>query len=320
MKNILEIIGPDAILKPGVRLPLTARCIMKFALCPVLVIALSLSCAVPGLGGPVRSDVRPGTWLRDVKVGYQAGGRDCYSLANIYFPKSYAPGSNPRTLVVLHGYRQQPADWESGTPIAAYADRYNFVLVCPAMSTTLYESRYFPETENRWAPVPGGEYIANVLLPFVRKSYGLAADRSRTGIFGVSTGGRGALLMAAQHAKLFGAAAGLSGDYDSVSMKRDRILLSVYGSYDLNPERWEGEVNILKLAVSLKKTPVFLGHGTNDPIVPPQQTRMLADRLKVLGYDLVVDTEKSRGAGHDWRYWGSLVPDVLKFFDRTLAK
>jgi putative tributyrin esterase len=298
---------------------------MKRASCLLPVIVLFLTWVVPGFSGTARADVKPGAWLRDVKVGYKADGRDCYSLVNIYFPKSYAPGSGVRTLVVLHGYRQQPGDWESGTPIAAYADRYNFVLVCPAMTTTLYESKYFPETENRWAPVPGGEYIAAILLPFVKKNYGLAADRSRTGIFGVSTGGRGAMLLAAQHANLFGAAAGLSGDYDSVTMKRDRILISVYGSYNLNPERWEAEVNILKLAGHLKKTPVFLGHGTNDPVVPSPQTRMLAERLKELqkekgGFELVLDTEKSRGAGHDWRYWGSLVPDVLKFFDRTLAK
>ena len=308
---------------PAVRLPLAARWIMRFAVCLSLV--LSLSFAEPGFSGPVQADARPGAWLRDVKVGYRAGGKDCFGLVNIYFPKSYVPGSGVRTLIVLHGYSQKPGDWESGTPIAAYADRYNFVLVCPAMTTTLYESKYFPETENRWAPVPGGEYIASILLPFVRKHYGLAADRSRTGIFGVSTGGRGALLLAAQHADLFGAATGLSGDYDSATMKRDRILLSVYGSYDLNPERWEDEVNVLKLAVNLKKTPVFLGHGTNDPIVPPPQTQMLVDRLEGLrkakgGYECVVDREKSRNAGHDWRYWGSLVPDVLKFFDRTLAK
>jgi S-formylglutathione hydrolase FrmB len=298
---------------------------MRFLSCLVFVTVLSLSCVAPGFGGPIRADVKPGKWLHDVKVGYRADGKDCSGLVNIYFPKKYAAGPKARTLIVLHGYRQQPGDWESGTPITDYADMYNFVLVCPAMTTTLYESKYFSETVNRWAPVPGGEYIVNILLPFVRANFGLAADRTCTGIFGVSTGGRGALLLAAQHANVFGAAAGLSGDYDSVTFKRDRILVSVYGSYDLNPERWEGEVNILKLAKNLKKTPVFLGHGTNDPIVPPPQTRMLADRLRELqkekgGYELVVDEVKSRGAGHDWRYWGSLVPDVLAFFDRTLVK
>lgn len=298
---------------------------MRFISCLVLSAAVFLTCSASGPGAAIRQDAAPGEWLRNVKVEYRAEGSVGFGLVQIYFPKKYRAGSKARTLIVLHGYRQQPGDWENGTPITDYADRYDFVLVCPAMSTTLYESKYYPETKNRWAPVPGGEYIVHVLIPFVREQFGLAADRGHTGIFGVSTGGRGALLLAAQYQKIFGAAAGLSGDYDSESLWNDRLLVSVYGPYSLNRERWEKEVNIIGLSASLKNTPVFLGHGSNDPIVPPPQTRMLADRLKALheakgGYELVLEETKSRGAGHDWRYWGNLVPDVLGFFDRTLER
>jgi S-formylglutathione hydrolase FrmB len=264
-------------------------------------------------------------WLRNVKVDYEVDKVAYYGIVQIYFPKNYAADTVSRTLIVLHGYRQKPGDWETGTPIAEYADRYGLVLVCPAMTTTLYESKYYPETVNKWAPIPGGEYVSKVLIGFLQKNFNLARERERTGIFGISTGARGALLLAAQHQKIFGAAAGLSGDYDSVSIKNDRLLMSVYGPYDGNPDRWENEVNILKLAENLKKTPVFLGHGTRDAVVPPPQTKMLADRLKELavekgGYELMVDQEKSNGSGHDWTYWGRLIPDVLTFFDQKLEK
>ncbi len=298
---------------------------MRFLSCLVLPALLTLTCYASGPDVVLRPDVTSGKWLRNVKVEYRVEGTTSQGLVQIYFPKKYEAGTRTRTLIVLHGYRQQPSDWENGTPITDYADRYDFVLVCPAMGTTLYESAYYPETKNRWAPVPGGEYIVRILLPFVRDQFGLAGDRDCTGIFGISTGARGALLLASQHPKLFGAAAGLSGDYDSASLWNDRLLVAVYGPYGLNRERWEKEVNIIELSARLKNTPVFLGHGTNDCIVPPPQTRMLADRLKELhdakeGYELVVEELKSTGAGHDWRYWGSLVPDVLKFFDRTLER
>lgn len=268
--------------------------------------------------------VTPGAWLRDVKVEYKAAGAGHHGIVQVYFPKKYRPDREARTLIVLHGYRQRPGDWEK-TPIAKYADIYNFVVVCPAMTTTLYESKYFPETVNRWAPIPGSEFISRVLLPFVRKEFGLAKDRSRTGIFGISTGARGAVLLAVRDVKSYGAAAGLSGDYDSVSMRNDRILTSVYGPYDRFRDRWEEEVNLITMAKKLKRTPLFLGHGTTDGVVPPRQTELLIGRLNELGgtgagYKLVVDREKSMGAGHDWKYWGSLVPDVLKFFDRELGK
>ncbi len=297
---------------------------MKFSLY-LFIIIITLSCLSAAKEEKQAYDIKPGRWLRNVKVEYEEGPVKGRGLVQIYFPKNYAGPSGARTLIVLHGYRQQPSDWENGTPVTEYADRYGFVLACPAMTTTLYESRYFPETVNKWAPQPGGVFIAKTLIGFLRKNFGLAKDRGVTGIFGISTGARGAVLLAAQHKKLFGAAAGLSGDYDSESIKNDRLLISVYGYYESNRERWEEEVNIIKLAENLKKTPVFLGHGTNDAVVPPPQTKMLADRLMQLaadrgGYEVVVDSVKSKGAGHDWKYWGSLVPEVFAFFDKELGK
>jgi S-formylglutathione hydrolase FrmB len=290
-----------------------------------IAILLTLACGSAAPEKIIRPDVKPGKWLRNVRVSYQLDKATHQGIVQIYFPKKYNGAAGTRTLIVLHGYRQNPSDWENGTHISEYADTYGFVLVCPAMTTTLYESEYFPETVNTWAPMPGGVYITKVLVGFLRKNFGLAGDRKLTGIFGVSTGARGAILLAAQHPDLFGAAAGLSGDYDSVSIKNDRLLISVYGSYDAHRDRWEKEANILKMASSLDRTPVFLGHGTLDAVVPPPQTKMLADRLKELAggtnrYECVVDLVKSNGAGHDWKYWGSLVPDVLKFFDGRLGK
>jgi S-formylglutathione hydrolase FrmB len=291
----------------------------------LFLIVLSLSCATTASGGDNRPEIEPGSWLRNVKVDYKADKTAYYGIVQIYFPKNYNRDAASRTLIVLHGYRQKPEDWETRTPIAEHANRYGLVLVCPAMTTTLYESRYYPETASRWAPVPGGEFISAILIGFLQKNFNLARERESTGIFGISTGARGALLLAAQHPKLFGAAAGLSGDYDSVSMKNDRLLVSMYGPYDGNCDRWENEVNILKLAESLRKTPVFLAHGTLDSIVPPPQTALLAGLLHKLaaekgGYELVVEQEKSNGSGHDWTYWGRLVPDVLMFFDQKLKK
>ncbi|MBN1496582.1 MAG: prolyl oligopeptidase family serine peptidase [Spirochaetes bacterium] len=285
----------------------------------------SLSCVSPVVGGGEGPVVTPGAWLKDVIIDYESDGVRNFGTAQIYFPKGYGGGPDARTLIVLHGYRQTPADWEKRTPIAAYADRYGFVLVCPAMATTLYESKYYPETVNRWAPVPGSKFIADVLMPFIRKNFGLGKSRKNTGIFGISTGARGALMLAARHPKMFGAAAGLSGDYDSSSMKNDRILTQVFGAYEEHRERWEEEANVLKRAAALKKTPVYLGHGGRDRVVPPMQTDLLAGCLRRLaeesgGDEPVVEEAMSAAAGHDWGYWAAMVPEVLAFFDERLKR
>lgn len=275
--------------------------------------------------GAAAPDVSPGSWLRNVPVPYRVGKVQHIGSMHLYFPKGYSPDSAARTLILLHGYRQEPGDWEARTPVARYADEHGFVLVCPAMSTTLYESDYYPETVNRWATIPGSRFVTEILIPFVRERYGVARKRNLTGVYGISTGARGAVLLAARHNGLFSAAAGLSGDYDASSMRRDRILTSVFGRYDEHRERWEREVNILAMAEKLRKTPLFLGHGTRDGVVPPLQTDLLAGRLDDLrgrgrGYECVVEREKSNGAGHDWRYWGDLTPEVFAFFDRHLGR
>jgi putative tributyrin esterase len=291
----------------------------------VLLILFSLFFSSGGTKDIVSADLIPGSWLRNVKIEYEVDKIKHHGIIQIYFPSGYAPGASARTLVVLHGWRQNPKDWEINTQIAELADRQDIVLVCPAMGTTLYESGYYPETTNRWAAMPGGEYTAKTLVDFLRKNFRLALRRESTGIFGISTGGRGAILLASRYCEIFGAAAGLSGDYDSASIKNDRLLISVYGTYDRNRERWEKEVNILKMAENLKNTPVFLAHGTQDAVVPPEQTAMLAERLNALhnekgGFDLVWEREKSNNALHDWKFWASLVPDVMQFFDQRLKK
>jgi len=300
---------------------------MRFRLCILInVICLSCAASVTSVTGGSKVPPTPGKWLRNVTIEYASSGVTGRGIAHLYFPSRYRAEDRARTLLVLHGYRQQPIDWERNTPIAEYADRYGIVLICPAMSTTLYESQYYPETTNRWAPIPGGTYVMDILLPYLRKYYRLADDRGRTGIFGISTGGRGALLLASLHPEAFAAAAGISGDYDPVSMRYDRLLISIYGYYDSHRARWENDDNILRLAPRLKKTALFLAHGGRDNVVPPSQTEALASLLSRLrteegeGYECVVERAVSGEAGHDWAYWARLVPAVMKFFDEKLRR
>jgi dipeptidyl aminopeptidase/acylaminoacyl peptidase len=243
-------------------------------------------------------------------------------LVQIYFPKSYT-GRGDRVLVALHGYAGAMADYEENTNLAWLAEERGFVVVCPNMGRTLYESRYYPETEIRWSPVPGSEFLGALLIPFVRKNYGVAEDRSRTGIMGISTGGRGALLAACLYPEIFGAAAGISGDYDPPSMPNDRLLRTVYGPYDRFKDRWDGDDNVLKLAVNLKRTPVLLVHGSKDYVTPREQSLVMAMTMKQLqkksgGYECVYLEKKHQT--RDWRLWKMVLPEVMDFFHERLGK
>ena len=264
---------------------------------------------------------KAGSWLKSIVV--PVPGKDFKGRLQIYFPKGYVKGSAARTLIVLHGHNGSLRDWETNTIIEQMADQYHIVLVCPAMGKSMYASQYFPETKNKWSPLPGGVYMNTVLIPFIRGTFNLAVDSSKTGIMGLSTGGRGALLTAARMPESFAAAAGVSGDYDPLSMTRNYLLRGIYGKYKDFKTRWEQVDNLMQLSINLKNVAVFLSHGAKDYTVPREQSMLLAMRLKQLqkkkGGFRVTYNEAGYGI-HDWRYWRKVLPEMMNFFDENLKK
>ncbi len=295
----------------------------KFLLSTALILAVAVLLYPENSGAmDYNGKVTPGRWLRNLKVEYKGETEKKYVRMQIFFPKTYQRGESCRTLIVLHGYDGNYRDWEKNTRIEHYANEYGFVLVCPDMGKSLYESKFYPETTNKWAEIPGGKFVAEVLMEYLRDEFDLAQDRKKTGIIGLSTGARGAILLAAKYSDSFAATAGLSGDYDPTSMTKDRLLTSVYGPYKEFTERWKNDDNVMKLAENLEKTPVYLWHGAKDWVVPAGQSMIFALRLRQLqkkhgGFD--VTFKKAKHKIHDWNSWNSALPDIMLFFDRKLS-
>ncbi len=270
-----------------------------------------------------KGEITPGAWLKGLTIKYKAGGEKYSSSLQIYFPADYKRGKSARTLIALHGYNGTMSDWERNTGIEALADKYKFVVVCPDMGKTLYELKFYPETKIKWNGIPGGIFIVKKLMKHIKKNFNLAASSSKTGIFGLSTGGRGALLLAAEYRSQFGAVAGLSGDYDPLLVKKDWLITSVYGEYDKFKKRWEKDASIIDRASKLKYMPVFLAHGDKDPVVPKWHSTGMAIRLKqVKGKyprnSVTYIIKKHRA--HNWKFWGIIIRDVMEFFDKELKE
>jgi S-formylglutathione hydrolase FrmB len=190
------------------------------------------------------------------------------------------------------------------------------------MRRSLYETAYYPETTNKWSGMPGGKYFGEVLIPYLQRTFALAHDRSKTGIMGNGTGGRGAILMAATYPQYFSAAAGFSGDYSPEDIPNSRLLRSVYGEFRRFPERWKNDDNPIHLAENLKDTRVFLSHGGKDTRVNPTQTKIMLIKLNIL-YNSGVINHKPMGRNfpsltHDWIYWRAVLPHAMVFFNESL--
>jgi len=256
-----------------------------------------------------------GKWLRGLKIYIT---KKNYIPLQIYFPKNYKSGDSLRTIFLLHGIDGNLRDWEKNTAIESMADKYNFILVSPNMKNSLYETKFYSDVSYRWNKIPGGEFFIKFLVPYVRDNFNIATKKESSGIFGGSSGARGALLISSLYSNQFGAVAGFSGYYDLTSITKDSRVRSVYGKYKNNKLRWENDDNIMKLAVNLKDIPVFLSHGSNDYIVPSGQSLILAMKLKMLhkkfnGYDITYIEKKH--SLQDWKFWRKVLPNAMDFFN-----
>lgn len=301
---------------------------MKIHLLFIIAIALILSCETtqetrttavkfPRYTG----EIIPGKWVRDVSVPITYNGETSAAKIQVFFPKEYVQGKKCRTIIALHQYDNGSRDWETSSPIESLANKYRFVIVCPAMGKTLYENSFYPETTNRWNIMPGGKFIGEVLLPFLNDSFGLGLSKSSTGIMGITVGAHGAILVAETYPGLFGAAAGISGFYDPTIMQSSRMIESVYGSYRNNQLRWETDDNTLKNAEKLAGVAVFLYHGGKSDAFQEGQSRIMAIRLKQLqnkssAFSITYSEEKSYQYG--WTWWKTQVPAVMDFFNAQL--
>lgn len=111
------------------------------------------------------------------------------------------------------------------------------------MLTTLYESAYYPETQMKWNPIPGGEFIKNHFIPEIQKRHNLLLPNQNNTLLGLSTGGRGVALIALENPGLFVAGASLSGDFSQENTPDERLMTAVYGSFYQEPLRWKGRDN-----------------------------------------------------------------------------
>ena len=285
----------------------------------VLSVLIFTACGTTSSGSfSYKGIIKPGRWINSLKIDIGAGHSVKYA---IYFPKGYVKGESIKTVLALHGYAGNYREWGSQTQIEKFANEGHFAVVCPNMGKSLYASRYYKETKLKWSIIPGGEFIMKIFIPYLRNHFNLALGKDKTAIVGVSTGARGALLLAAKYPDSFGLAVGLSGDYDQTSMPKDRLVTSVYGKYKDNPQRWKNDDNVITFAKNLKNIPVYLSHGGSDYVVPRGQSLILALKLKMLrranGGDYIMEYKELKHLTHDWKVWRRMLPDVVVFMQKN---
>ncbi len=283
--------------------------------CTVTIMRLLILLALPLLfhGGGHGADAHKGKrqlrGMTTLRIPSSRSGEASVAV-DVFDP---CPGRNcSGDILVLPGWNFPRTKWQEQSPLIAEAEKSGFRCVFPEMKTTLYESRYFPETTMKWSATPGGEWIKSVLIPSLQKM-GLFRPGGSNFVMGLSTGGRGAVLVCLRNPGLFRGAASLSGDFDQTAMRRDRLMTAVYGPCEKFHQRWAGTDNPMK-TVGLWNTPLYLGHGRADTVVPFSQSESFYRALKKQHPRMRLVFNDPKDAGHDFTYWSSEVKPVMEFF------
>jgi acetyl esterase/lipase len=180
----------------------------------------------------------------------------------VYLPEEWRRDDHKLWPIVLalHGRGERGSEgmWQTqiGLPQAVrdHPERWQFVIVMPQCPL-----------ESVWTDP---EMLAMAMTALDRETEEFHGDPERTYLTGLSLGGYGAWELARLYPHRWAAIAICSS--------------GVFWSYE--PERWQ-EVATLpaEYARALGRTPVWLFHGVDDPVVPARQSELMFEAFKAAG-------------------------------------
>lgn len=223
-------------------------------------------------------------------------------------------------LIILQGYNFPKHDWCQKAPeLCRRARAEGYLLIMPEMGRSTYSSAFFAETRNDMRKYPLRTWLVDSVFSYLESKCNILLPQQNNYIIGLSTGARGAALVALDRPELFAAIAALSGDYDQTKIPEDQIMNIYYGAYQKHKERWQEVDNIL-WQIKNWNTPIYLGHGQMDKVSPPAQTRLFYDSLLLHFDNAKVLLNEPKTMAHDYKYWGSETEAVLQFFKKFQQK
>jgi S-formylglutathione hydrolase FrmB len=267
---------------------------------------------------PAAPPLAAGRWVEHRIVGRCGGSAEGSALVQVYLPAGYTPARRWPLVLALHGWKHEAGRWRD-LGLDALADAQGLVVVAPELDTSVYERAFYPETARRWGPSPGACWAGEVVLPWARRTLAVDRTRGRTAVIGYSTGGRGALVLAARYPE-FAFAGSLSGTYDLAALEERTgeylIHQQVFGPRGELAARWRDEEIPLD-APALAATRLWLAHGADDPVVPASQQDGAAAALAPGHPELVA--RRVPGAGHGDELWRAELPPLAEALARALG-
>lgn len=238
----------------------------------------------------------------------------------VYLPDGYdRSGESYPVLYLLHGASGCHTDWTQ----KGYMRRITDETVASGMARPMIvvmpdaagEGRNYTGRHMGYFDVPGWSYeqfFFEEFIPAVEKHYRIVGDKAHRAISGLSMGGGGTAVYALRHPEVFGSACPMSG------------LLEAYGDPGENAfRRSVAENNPVQMVRDLSDAEAaaqrtvrwWVDCGDDDFLALANIHFYEAMRLRDIPLQY-----RMRDGGHTWRYWETVLPDVLIFVSAGFGK
>lgn len=250
-----------------------------------------------------------------------------------------------KMLLLLPGWNYADTQWCTRTRVCDEAAKRGYDVMLVEMGKSVYMDSLYPQMRADYRLHPTRTWLwDSALKPLQKRGYftdqGIPCDSIKTVdgdvyykslelpipsyVMGLSTGARGALLLALEHPEAFQGCAGLSGDYNPLLMKNDNLMINCLGKYDEVPWRWKGTNNI-EMRISELQIPCYIAHGEADQVVPMQQSQRLYKAHEISRHASRNSTKMAlmklvtvKSGFHSYGFWGEQGLLAIDFFDDNL--
>jgi len=217
------------------------------------------------------------------------------------------------TILLLHGWNLPADEWCQKTTFCDKALNKGYILIIPDYKKSNYCLEMYPQTIADYQKYPTITWMLYIQIPHLQETFGFLLPGQNNNVAGISTGGRGATLMAYYRPEIFKNAASLSGDFDITRMTDEYLYYSFIGHYSDFPDRWQKEC--FAYDCENYTVPTYIGHGQDDNVSPVLQSQMMYDSIRKYHPDLKIKGHFPALASHNYDYWESETDAVLDFFE-----
>ncbi len=250
---------------------------------------------------------------------------------SIYLPHDYDHSQRKYpVLYLLHGYTDNETGWTQFGEVKNIADQMivdtevtDMIIAMPDAGLDWYVNSYDNKTRYE-------DFFIEEFIPYIEQNYQARGTKEFRAVAGLSMGGHGTLLYAVKHPDMFAAAAPLSaavwGKDEITAHKQedwDKYFGFIFGEGMAGEARITDHVKsnfplfLIEQADSMKLKSVkwYIDCGDDDFLINGNMELHKLMNKKAIPHEFRV-----RDGAHNWTYWRTALPEVLRFVSRSFHR